>query len=444
MADFRFSHDWLSAGDDSPAFRETSAQLGIYLGDLCLTRNEDIWSRTVRDSVLVSTYPLAMWFASSWWRLNWEPLSKKVGALPSLDWRMAHEIGAANHGFVWPRILFASDGEVINVWAASARTQSQSINYLNGLDCPQIVRIGDFQRTVDHFIEAVLSRLTAVDCNGTELAQLWKLILQDRADPSISRIRRLEAEMGFDPEECPEVELSKALELQAQMGESAMSELAPIYGKREDGSGLDEIFELSTAVGLRGRPQVSRSDIGLEGTKGFLPWQQGVEAARRLRAHIGNTDSLINSASLFGLLGLTETQIEQWADESKRPAAVATPVDHGCFNFVPRKRHRISKRFEFSRFLADHLREKEGAENWLTSTDLATARQKYQRAFAAEFLCPIDPLIDFLGDDFSEPAIEEAAERFDVSEQTVESLLTNNRYLSPPHYGAEMPYRLAA
>ena len=101
MAELRFSHDWLSAGADGPVFRDTSAQFAIYLDDTCLTRNEDIWSKTVRDTVLVSTYPLALWFASSWWRLNWEPLLKP-GPRPSLDWRMAHELGAANHGFVWP------------------------------------------------------------------------------------------------------------------------------------------------------------------------------------------------------------------------------------------------------------------------------------------------------------------------------------------------------
>ena len=64
------------------------------------------------------------------------------------------------------------------------------------------------------------------------------------------------------------------------------------------------------------------------------------------------------------------------------------------------------------------------------STDLSTARQKFQRAFAAEFLCPIDELKAFLDDDYSESAIEDAAAHFDVSERTVESPLANNGVLS--------------
>lgn len=442
MTELRFSHDWLSAGVDGPAFRHTSAQFAIYLGDNCLTRNEDIWSKTVRDSVLVSTYPLAMWFASSWWRLNWEPLPKP-GVRPSLDWRMTHELGAANHGFVWPRILFASDGEVINVWAAAASPHGQSVNYLCGLEGPQVVDIGDFQRSVDNFISAVLNRLTAMGLHDSELAALWKLILEDRADRSTSRIRRLEAQMGFDPEECPAEVITQALKLQDQMGDSAMSELAPIYGRRDDGAALGEIAELGSTEGIRGRPQIAPSDLGPVRTK-TVPWQKGVEAARQLRAHIGNADEPIDNATLLGLLGLTEHQVDHWSASSRHPAAVAMPVDHNCLNFVPRKRHRLAKRFEFSRFLGDHLREPEGSAHWLASTDLATSRQKYQRAFAAEFLCPIRSLVEFLGDDFTESAFEEAAFRFGVSEQTVESLLANNGYLAAPFYGLEMPYRLAA
>lgn len=442
MAELRFSHDWLSAGADGPVFRDTSAQFAIYLDDTCLTRNEDIWSKTVRDTVLVSTYPLALWFASSWWRLNWEPLLKP-GPRPSLDWRMSHELGAANHGFVWPRILFASDGEVINVWAAAASTQGQSVNYLRSLDGPQVVKISDFQRSVDNFIGAVLNRLSAVGCPDTELAALWQLVLDDRADPSTTRVRRLEALMGFDPEECPERVITQALELQARMGDSAMSELAPVYGRRDDGVALGEIAELGATEGIRGRPQVAPTDLGPAQARA-VPWQRGVEAARQLRAHIGNTDEPIDNTTLLGLLGLTEDQVEHGSTRSRHAAAVATPVDDKYLNFVPRRRHPIARRFEFSRFLADHLREPEGCTRWLASTDLATSRQKYQRAFAAEFLCPIRSLVDFLGDDFTESAVEEAAEHFGVSEKTVESLLTNNEYLAAPFQGPGMPYRLAA
>ena len=63
---------------------------GLKVGDFSLTRNEDVWSQTIRDTVLVSAYPLAAWMVSSWWRLLYEPLPP-TGTRPSVSWRMAHD-----------------------------------------------------------------------------------------------------------------------------------------------------------------------------------------------------------------------------------------------------------------------------------------------------------------------------------------------------------------
>ena len=408
----------------------------MQLDGICLTRNEDVWSKTVRDSIFVSTYPLAMWLASSWWRLNWEPLPMR-GVPPSIEWRMAHELGAADHGFVWPRVLFASDGEIINVWAKTTSTRGQSVNYICGLDQPRAIKIADFQDAVDNFISAVLDRLSAVGCIGTDLAELWELIREDRSDEFVSRKRRLEAQMGFDPEECPEEVMEKALALQQRMGDAAMSELAPIYGRRGEDTALEEIVKLSEAGGIKGKFSIEKT--WLEVAPKQLPWQQGVEAARKLRTHIGIANGPVNNATLFGLFNLSERDVECWSVRGRPPAAVAVPVDNGFVKFVPRKTHPIAKRFEFARFLGDHVRISNDSEDWLASTDLATSRQKYQRAFAAEFLCPISGLVNYLNCDFTELAIEDASSNFDVSVQTIESLLMNNGYL-PANFANAMPY----
>ena len=70
-----------------------------------------------------------------------------------------------------------------------------------------------------------------------------------------------------------------------------------------------------------------------------------------------------------------------------------------------------------------------------------------QRAFAAEFLCPIEALLARLDDDLSDDAIEEAADHFGVSERTAQSQLVNHGYLpvcalgDNPNTGA-YPYRI--
>lgn len=440
VSDLRFTCEWLSTGKDIAPLRETAGQLTIRLGDVSLTKNEDIWSKTVRDSVLVSAYPLAMWLAASWWRLSYEPLPRH-GMSPDLDWRMSHELGAANSGFVWPYVVMASDGEVVQAWALpSDESSTQSVRYLTGLSVPRVIALEEFQRSVSDFIGMVLSRLRSVGCADTDLAGLWSLVVDDLADTESAKSRRLEAQMGYDPDECPTAVMAEALALEKRLGISALSELAPVFGRRADGAALGEISKLAKVDGLQGKPLAIVPRLA-DASGMAPPWQRAVATARALRTKLGNESNPIDDESLYGLLGLRPEAVAEWAPLTRHQVGLAVPLDNQDLKFVPRKKHPIAKRFEFARFLGDYANGE--SKRWLTSTDLATSRQKFQRAFAAEFLCPIKALDKFLSSDFSEPAIEEAAAEFHVSEKTVESLLANNGYIALRFDGGTLPYRLA-
>jgi hypothetical protein len=416
----------------------TMANLALKVGNTNLLQNEDIWSKTVKDSVLVSAYPLAMWFASSWWRLNFEPLPASV---PSIDWRMAHEMGAANHGYVWPKILFASDHEMIQIWASPSNADiQQSVRYLNGLDKPMSIKSSDFQQSLEDFISSVLARLDTQDCQSTDLRHLWELIKEERSELDSSNYRRLEAELGYDPDECPDSVMDKALELNQKMGNDALSELAPIYGQ----TSLDAIDEIIASEGLIGKPSIPNLHK-IQSTE--APWKRAVDTAQELRQTLSNRDGIIENKQLYDLLGLLESTVESWMPSSKRNNVALAIPENKQIKFVPRKSHPLAKRFELARLLGDYVLMGGSDEKWLTSTDLSTSRQKFQRAFAAEFLCPIEPLKDFLQNDYSESAIEDAAEHFDVSQTTVNSLLKNNGviYSDFDNYSeSRFPYKLAA
>ena len=148
---------------------------------------------------------------------------------------------------------------------------------------------------------------------------------------------------------------------------------------------------------------------------------------------MGDNTRPITDATLYGLLGIKAQAVSEWTPTWRHQAGIAVPQGARSLKFVSRKLHPIGKRFEFARFLADIVFSDAAPGAWLTSTDLATSRQKFQRAFAAEFLCPISSVAAFLAEDYSEPAIEEAAAHYGVSEQTIESLLANNGHLAPRH-----------
>lgn len=438
MTEFRLDLDWQATGDADPHLRDTSAWLAIRLGDACLTRNLDAWSRTVRDNILVSAYPLAMWLAASWWRLSFEPLPAP-GTQPDVDWRMAHELGAANHGYVWPRVVFAADGQSINVWAHQTDNPKQSANYLCNLDTPRAVLLADFQLGVTRFIEDVIYRAEACDHRSTDLAALWAAVREDMSDERAHARRTLEAELGFEPEECPAEHIAHALRLQDATGTSAMSELVPIFGKSRHGTALDQLEALKDARGLMGAPQITPSPHTPSPTT--PPWQQGMTAARALRKQLGNCGAPINNAQLLDLLGITQSQEAAWQPQQKHPVGIAKPTARGLIDFLPRKRHPIGKRFELARLVGECMMRTGAESDWLVESDLATATQKRQRAFAAELLCPIDALVEFLDGDYSESAQEDAADHFEVSETTIAALLANNACL-PIAESARLPYRV--
>ncbi|MCM2477948.1 ImmA/IrrE family metallo-endopeptidase [Serpentinimonas maccroryi] len=439
MAELRINAKWMASTSGEPEVRATAAWVDMYVDHISLTRNQDIWAETVRDNVYVSAYPLAMWFASSWWRLNHEPLPAQQ---PSHDWRMAHELGAANHGFVWPRAIFIPDGEAICVWAGAAMTPGQSVQYLQVLEAPKTIALTGFQQSIEHFMHSVLARLDAKGFAGSNLAHLWALVQEDLANPEALRRRKLEAELGFDPEECPEPALNAALLWERQVGDAALSELAPALAASGASPDLALIGQLASAPGMVGTPDISPDSIDHLGHG--APWERAIHDARALRRRIGHVSGPVSDRSLHDLLGLSSDAAAHWsAPVGRSPAAVAIPLNDRQLKWVPRRRNPVGRRFELARFLGEYLRPPTSSHQagWLASTDLSTFRQKYQRAFAAEFLCPIDSLTSFLGGDFSSYAIEEAAAEFDVSEQTITSLLLNNGYIHH-HYTDSMPYRM--
>ncbi|BCO27843.1 hypothetical protein MIZ03_2734 [Rhodoferax lithotrophicus] len=439
MAELRINAKWMAAASGEPEVTATAALIDMSVDNISLTRNQDIWAETVRDNVFVSAYPLAMWFASSWWRLNHEPLPPQQ---PGNDWRMVHELGAANHGFVWPRVIFVPDGEAIHVWAGASTTPDQSVQYLQALETPKLITLAGFQQSVERFMHSVLARLDAKQLAGSSLAHLWAIVQEDLADPEAVRRRKLEAELGFDPEECPEQALNAALQWESQVGDVALSELAPAISASGATPDLAVIGRLASADGILGTPEISPDSI--DHLDHGAPWERAIHDARALRHNMGNVSAPVSDRSLHDLLGMSSEAVANWsAPAGRSPVAVAMPMNDHQLKFVPRRHSPAGKRFELARFLGEYLRPSTCEARWLASTDLATSRQKYQRAFAAEFLCPIDALTSFLGSDFSSYAIEEASTEFNISEQTVTSLLLNNGYIHQ-HWTGGMPYRMAA
>lgn len=442
MTELRFTLDWQSREDVDPHLGETTANLGITLANTVLTQNVDIWSRTTRDQVLVSVYPLAMWIASSWWRLQHEVLPANLRSMPVPDWRLSHEMTAANCGYVWPLLAFSTDRKSMSVWAEPFPPDAgHSVRYLTGLQMPALIPMQDFTFACQDLIQNVLARLDATGLGNSDLAQLWSLVMADSSDPTEMRNRRIEAQFGFDAECCPTELLSELISIEADKGEDVLAELAAVrsWPKGQSAQSIRELFNASGIEAQPELPSLSPRSFPRE------PWRQAKADADQFRKTIGAGEGLVPNSKLAELLGMDFALLEDTMVRDRPPAAVAGHIDDTTIRIVPRKRHPVAHRFELARIIGGYsdavLRD---GNSWIASTDSGTARQKYQRAFAAELLCPIGPLANFLESDFSDDAIEDAATRFQVSDRTVVAQLMNNHYLPRSEAEFSPPYSMVA
>lgn len=425
MTDLVIRPQWESALHESIEVRQTSAMLRIELGADVITRNQDEWSRTIRDEVRLSAYPLALWLASSWWRLRYEPLPLSA---PTRTWRMAHELSAAGYGYVWPRMLFAADGEDMQVWATQSVPESKaSVRYLT--NSHQTLSVASFERVVDEFIDGVISRLHAVGVTHTELHDVWAEVVQERADTSVAALRRLEAMLGFDPDGCADQVLARLDRLVPEVGASATAEIASICTSLDPGADLDRVVAFSQGSGITGQMNLPLSTASITMDRAVPVWQRGRDLARQVRSAVSLNGSAASDELICELVGLPPDQAFVFDLPARAPLGVAIRNGNSAeLKFLLRKRNKPGRRFELARFMCDHLSANRD-DMWLPVTDAKTARQKLQRAFAAEFLCPVQALEKFLSGDFSADAIERAAEHFGVAERAVKAQLVNNRLL---------------
>ena len=430
MTDLQLSiSNWEVAGQGAAEVLASTGRLRLQVGDINLTEHEDTFSRTIRQEVLVSAYPLAFWLAANWWRLLHEPRPPER-LRPSTDWRVAHEWPAANAGTIWPAVVLASEGDTIQFQASiAAGSRQQSIRYLNTLPVPVSIPREQVEAVLDAFISSVLSRLEAWDAAiHTELLDLWQEVQAERSDQDSSIYRRLEACLGFDPDEAPEPLMEQAIRMASTMGPQNFSEIAPVYGRNGQGQGqapgLQQLQQLLESPALEARLQVF--EVVLQ--KPILsraPWRRAQQLAHALRQNLGLSNEPIPTTLLCDLFGLSPQAFESTLPPRRQPIAIGVTGPTGQIALHLRKFYPSARRFELARFIGDVLLTGSRPESWYVSSDIPTVRQKIQRAFAAEFLCPAEGAMEQLCGDYSEPAVEQVAERFGVSPEIVENLIAN-------------------
>jgi hypothetical protein len=454
--------DWEFLAHGEPEERACFGALGIRRGDRWLTQAEDRLAHRLRPKPYLSAYALAQFLAWNWWRIRWEPRANSV------DWRMAHSLAAIGGGYVWPDLVFDTDG--LRIALLCRPTDPRPAEPLRYVESASIVVDGrELEQAMDALFDMVLNRLREEGVGITNLHAVRANLQIERTEPARAEWRRLEALLGCDPDEGNKRRIKGLVDDGKQLGRDAIAEIAADHashrasmtGRRladialtagidwnranalqlrdllAGGGTMDDTRSFSrgtyrrkVSIGLRdpGRPfraeEVPADESSAEGTVPAA-WQQGILLATAVRRQLGLTVGALDDQRLCEISGLPRSAV----DDVRRPADLAFALDDttGSSRIVLRSRSSRGRRLEMVRLLSDRLTA-QPSDRLFPVTRTSSYRQKYQRAFAAELLCPTDGLIEVLGKAPTSDDIEDAALHFQVpGDIVVAQLLRRDR-----------------
>lgn len=435
---FEIRHSWESVADKDPLLHWTSASIAINSYNCNLTCNVNNDSKSIHEASSLAMYPLALWFARSWWRLLYETGPVRATRQQNPYWRLAHELHSAGEGYVWPDLTFVSDGKYISIVAKKTHysLDISSINYIN--EGISNVPLPDFIDEIAKCIDTVFDRIESSSSFKnvtTELHTHWESIREEMDDPKATQYRKLEAMLGFNPDEADELFMKEFIHKGESLGTGVAEELASASNNNPTKTIISDIENIPENVGIKGKfnfPSLSDKTLGTV----HKPWEIGCQLAIEMRNYCGGqTGSKISDEVLTELMGIQRSDLY---NDTGRPAlavGIVNKEDDRC-RLLFRGQSNLSRRFQISRLIADRLIS--NRDNvWLPVTKAATARQKIQRAFAGEFLCPFEHLLSFLDGQYDDDAISEAAKHFEVNESVPQTHLVNHGILEPETLFAE-------
>jgi hypothetical protein len=402
--------------------RATLAAVGIIFNSISLTEAEDSLANRLRQNVHLSAYRLAEWLAWNWWRLRWEPRRNTP------DWIIAHSMTSIGGGYIWPNITILSDGERVVLDAQpTAKKPSEPLRYI--AQQAVMVPASEYEFAVDTFVSQVIERLRGGQVGPTNLDAIWDDLRQERHDPDISTLRKLEALMGKDVDEANHEDLEQLVADASALGKDAINELAAQNPQNARPLTATAIEAIASAKGFDFNPRDSvrlEDKSGQTLPRGVVAWKRGVAAADALRQQLSLGAEPISNRQLAELLGASNSIVTSTDASNEFPFALENAA--GLGKIALRSKYQTGRRFALGRLLGDRIGFAT-ADRLRPATSASTYRQQMQRAFAGEFLCPFEALLDNLDGDMDDDKIEEASEHFNVSEMTVRTLLANHGLL---------------
>lgn len=404
----RFKWEWEPEPDVRlPELAATWSRLSIDLGDtpVTLVERRD-GSGGPRHGLDAPVYPLAEFLAINWWRLS------AASHLPADRGIRFTEAGA---GFAWPDLTLRSDRGL--VWA-TLRQRDKAPEHVRFLTQAETVLEADAVLTaVADLVDGTVRRLDDRGITGTLLQEEWAAI--QGADRDERDYCLVAAAWGQDPYDMPPDIERLLIEAGGEIGDATLlAELARAVPRERLAESTAWLQEAARSLDPHAIRLPALGSLDWSSTAGVAPWRIGYERARRLRTLLDLPPS--EPAPIENLLTVRQTQSlaphnVDGLISSEGSASLAVVVGATA--------SANAQRFAAARAIGRHTLAPAQRRSLLTRSAQYTERA--ERAFAAELLAPAEGVAEILAGDFSDGALQRAAEYFHVNTVLVQHQVEN-------------------
>ncbi len=387
---FAITTEWVDDEEvKGEEFRATMARLRIDVGSVTVTYAQEKDTNTFTDNLLLPVYPLAEWIATNWWHLGDEsPHSNRT----SSEFESRHNFSLAGGGYPLPNLSALPEGENVFLKYRPKENKYWPVSFLRAGEVQ--VSLSIFREALGDFLTSVVERLKMKGIQGTLLQIQW-----DDINSLTSPERdfcRFAAKLGHYPLTLDDDQQQSIVEAAALLPDPVVDEF--FSGAMLEEGLVEQAMVLNRFFADAGRSTEPRDR--LNGLRGKLrqcslhgaPWNKGYQAAATVRQMWALDGKLfVNQDDIIGFFELPEDMFAVDPGETSQVIDGAYCLNKSNsleFNMYQTSMH--SKKFTFFRILHDYVFDYKS--NMGLATRGYSARQKQNRAFAAEILAPAEYL----------------------------------------------------
>ena len=410
-----FSTDWIEKGPNaSLEERATLCDLRIVVaGENACHFSAPEAGRTF-DRVTVPAVHLAEGLATDWWSI----FGGRDREYPIRRYRT---------GFALPDLVFRCDGSTFEARGNQLYSDNPKLRFwqVEKEDIPR----AEAEAVLADFIGNVVERLRGNGLQNSETALRWSRISESRSDPDETAFCEAAGALGTDPYTIAD-QTARLIERAGEMfAEEALIEFLAGLGKTEQPASI-----LNWVQQVENRPQRTSCIPGLpavaeeigsvaQSKPGERGWTAGYRAARALRTALDLPAHQDMTPEKFAAR-LGGEDFEPAPNVNSIHALVSRSNDEIHIHLGNRGGDdwaRKSGNFAFARAIGDAICFRDGGRSVINGLRHAE-RQATGRAFSAEFLAPIESVMDMLDNGRD---VDEISNAFHVSPLVVERQIEN-------------------